>query len=68
MCDVQTVAMITDRSAAVKAVVLKVTDCTHTAGLIYFMHIFYNSLVVVVVVVVVVVIVVAVVKAQQLQQ
>jgi len=65
MCDVQTVAMITDRSAAVKAVVLKVTDCTHTAGLIYFMHIFYNSLVVVVVVVV---IVVAVVKAQQLQQ
>ena len=43
MCDVQTDAMITDRPAAVKAVVLKVTECTHRARLIYFVHIFYFS-------------------------
>jgi len=35
MCDVQTFAMITDMSAAVKGVVLKVIDCKHTAGLNY---------------------------------
>ena len=67
MRDVQTVAMklllITDRTAAVTAVVLTVTDCTHRAHRIYFVHIFCNSAVVVVIVVVVVVVV-----AQQLQQ
>jgi len=59
MCDFQTIAMITDRPAAVKAMVLKVTDCKHTAGLIYVMNIFYNQ---------VLLIVVAVLVTQQLQQ
>ena len=62
MCDVQTVAMITDRPAAVTAVVLKVADCTHRAHRIYFVHIFYISVIIVGGVVVVVVV------AQQLQQ
>jgi len=46
-------------------VVLKVTDCTHIAGFVYFMHIVYNSVVVVVVVVVVVIVVVVVEQLQQ---
>jgi len=47
MCDVQTVAMklllITNMPVADKAVVLKVTEFTHSAGSIYLMHIFYSS-------------------------
>ena len=43
MCDVQTDAMITDKPAAVKAVVLKVTECTHRARLIYFLYLSNNS-------------------------
>jgi len=72
MCDVQTVAMklllITDRPAAVKTVVLKVTDCTHRAFLNYFMQIFYNSIVVVLVAAAAIVVAAVAVVVQQLQQ
>jgi len=50
MCDVQTVAMITDRPAAVKSVVMKVTGCTNRARLIYFVDVIYISVITVVVV------------------
>jgi len=51
MSDVQIVTVITDRPAAVKAVVLKVTDSTHRARLIYFGHLHYISVIAAVVVV-----------------